>query len=78
MTIATTFRTSKEKMELIDSVAAAMGRSRSWLLNKAVDDILEYYQWYAGEVQKGVEAANNGEYASSEEVDAVFGKYGAK
>jgi predicted transcriptional regulator len=78
MTIATTFRTSKEKMELIDSVASAMGRSRSWLLNKAVDDILEYYQWYVGEVQKGTEAADNGEFASSEEVDVVFRKYGAK
>ena len=78
MTFATTFRTSKEKMELIDSVASAMGRSRSWLLNKAVDDILEYYQWYVGEVQKGAEAADNGEFASSKEVDAVFRKYGAK
>lgn len=44
MTIATTFRTSKEKMELIESVASSMGRTRSWLLNKAVDDILEYYE----------------------------------
>lgn len=78
MTIATTFRTNKEKLELIDSVASSMGRSRSWLLNKAVDDILEYYQWYVGEVQKGIEAANKGEFASSEEVDAVFKKCGAK
>ena len=78
MTIATTFRTSEEKMKLIDSVASAMGRSRSWLLNKAVDDILDYYQWYIGEVQKGVEAANDGEFASSEEVNAVFKKFGAK
>lgn len=76
MTIATTFRTSKEKMELIDSVASSMGRSRSWLLNKAVDDILEYHQWYIGEVQKGVDAANNGDFASSDEVDAIFRKFG--
>ena len=74
----TTFRTSKEKMERIDSVASAMGRSRSWLLNKAVDDVLVYYQWYTGEVQKGIDAANSGEFASPEEVDAVFRKFGAK
>lgn len=78
MSIATTFRTSKEKMERIDSVASAMGRSRSWLLNKAVDDILEHYQWHTDEVQKGVAAANSGEFASPEEVDAVFRKFGAK
>lgn len=78
MTIATTFRTSKEKMELIDSVASSMGRTRSWLLNKAVDDILEYYEWYVDEVQTGVEAANNGEFASDEEVDAIFSGYGVE
>ena len=78
MTVATTFRTSEEKMERIDSMASAMGRSRSWLLNKAVDDVLVYYQWYTGEVQKGIDAANSGEFASPEEVDAVFRKFGAK
>jgi len=77
MSIATTFRTSKEKLELIDSMASSMGRSRNWLLNKALDDILEYYEWYVGEVQKGIDAADNGEFASSEEVEAVFRKFGA-
>ena len=75
MTVATTFRTSKEKLDIIDSVASSMGRSRSWLLNKAIDDILEYHKWYVGEVQKGIEEAEAGEFASNEEVEAVFAKF---
>jgi predicted transcriptional regulator len=53
MTVATTFKTSKEKLE----------------------PILEYHEWYVGEVQIGIEEADAGEFASNEEVEAVFEKY---
>lgn len=76
-TVSTSFRASKDKIERIDSIAAAMGRSRNWLLNKALDDILEHQAWFAEEVQKGIEAADKGEFASTEEVTAIFNKYGA-
>ena len=76
-TVSTSFRASKDKIERIDSIAAAMGRSRNWLLNKALDDILEHQAWFAEEVQNGIEAADKGEFASTEEVTAIFNKYGA-
>ena len=76
-TVSTSFRASKDKIERIDSIAAARGRSRNWLLNKALDDILEHQAWFAEEVQKGIEAADKGEFASTEEVTAIFNKYGA-
>ena len=76
-TVSTSFRASKDKIERIDAVAAALGRSRNWLLNKALDDILEHQAWFVAEVGKGVEAADRGEFASPEEVTATFNKYGA-
>jgi len=76
-TVSTSFRASKDKIERIDAIAASMGRSRNWLLNKALDDILEHQAWFVAEVQKGVEAADKGEFASPEEVTALFNKYGA-
>jgi predicted transcriptional regulator len=76
-TVSTSFRASKDKIERIDAIATAMGRSRNWLLNKALDDILEHQAWFEAEVQKGIAAADRGEFASPEEVTAVFNKYGA-
>jgi predicted transcriptional regulator len=76
-TVSTSFRASKDKIERIDAIATSMGRSRNWLLNKALDDILEHQAWFVEEVQKGIEAADKGEFASPEDVTAIFNKYGA-
>lgn len=76
-TVSTSFRASKDKIERIDAIATSLGRSRNWLLNKALDDILEHQDWFAAEVQKGIAAADNGEFASPDEVTAIFNKYGA-
>ncbi|MBE1426474.1 putative transcriptional regulator [Desulfomicrobium macestii] len=76
-TVSTSFRASKDKIERIDAIATSMGRSRNWLLNKALDDILEHQAWFVAEVQKGIEAADKGELASPDEVTAIFNKYGA-
>ncbi|SFK25327.1 Predicted transcriptional regulator [Desulfomicrobium apsheronum] len=76
-TVSTSFRASKDKIERIDAIATSMGRSRNWLLNKALDDILEHQAWFVEEVQKGIEAADKGELASPDEVTAIFNKYGA-
>jgi predicted transcriptional regulator len=76
-TISTSFRATKDKIERIDAIATSMGRSRNWLLNKALDDILEHQAWFVAEVQKGIEAADKGELASPDEVTAIFNKYGA-
>ena len=75
-TVSTSFRASKDKIERIDAIATSMGRSRNWLLNKALDDILEHQAWFVAEVQKGIEAADKGEFASRDEVTAIFNKYG--
>lgn len=76
-TVSTSFRVSKEKIERIDAIATSMGRSRNWLLNKALDDILDHQSWFVAEVQKGIAAADKGEFASPEKVTAIFNKYGA-
>ena len=76
-TVSTSFRAPKDKIERIDAIATSMGRSRNWLLNKALDDILEHQAWFMEEVQKGIEAADKREFASPDEVTAIFNKYGA-
>lgn len=77
MTVASTIRTDKETLDRLDGVARQMGRSRNWALNKAIEDFIDYHEWYIAKVREGVEAAEAGRFATKEEVDAVFAEFGA-
>lgn len=77
MPMATSFRTDPKKIEALDSLAKATGTTRNKLINRALDDLLEHQAWFVLEVQKGIAAADRGEFATDAEVDTVFGKYGA-
>lgn len=77
MGVASTIRTDEGTLARLDNVAKQMGRSRNWALNKAIEDFVEYHEWYAAKVQEGIEAAERGEFASKDEVDAIFSEFGA-
>ncbi len=77
-TIATTFRVEKDKIDKIDILAAKLKRSRNWVLNEALNSYLDYNSYFISEVEKGIQQADNKEFATDEEVNAVFRKYGAR
>jgi len=77
MPFSTSIRLDQETLSQIDAIAAAEGRSRSWILQQAVKDVLEIRASYEEAVQKGIEQARAGQFAMEEEVEAVFAKYGA-
>ena len=77
MGAASTIRTEEGTLARLDNVAKQMGRSRNWALNKAIEDFIEYHEWYSAKVQEGIEAAERGEFSSKDEVDAIFSEYGA-
>nr|CDL67025.1 unnamed protein product [uncultured bacterium] len=77
-TIATTFRIEKDKIDKIDSLAATTKRSRNWILNEAVTNYISYNNYFLNEVEKGLQDANNKNFATPEEVDNIFKKYGAR
>lgn len=77
MGVASTIRTDGETLARLDAVARQMGRSRNWALNKAIEDFIEYHEWYIAKVNEGVRAAEEGRFASKDEVDAVFAEFGA-
>ena len=77
MTYATSIRLDQKTLGQIDAIAAAEGRTRSWILQQAVKDALEIRVSYEAAVQKGIEQARAGQFATEEEVEAVFAKYGA-
>jgi predicted transcriptional regulator len=67
-----TFRLDQEKRDALDAIAAGMDRDRSYVLNEAIDVYLEMQQWQLQEIQKGIAEADAGDFASEEEVMAVF------
>ena len=69
-----TFRLDNQKRVSLDAIAAGLDRDRSYVLNEAVDLYLEVYQWQIAEIEAGVAEALAGDYATSEEVEAVFAK----
>jgi predicted transcriptional regulator len=77
MSLSTSIRLDQETLRQIDAIAAAEGRSRSWLLQQAIKDALEIRTSYEAAVQKGIAQARAGQFATEEEIETAFAKYGA-
>jgi predicted transcriptional regulator len=72
-TSSLSFRVPKEKAE---QLAAAMDRSRSWLLGRALDDCLEVQSWQIAEIRKGMEEIRQGKGVPHEDVVAWLETWG--
>jgi predicted transcriptional regulator len=74
---ATTIRIDDKMLGRVDGLAEALSRSRSWVINQAIDRFLDYEEWYIKEVTDGLAEVERGELAADEEVVAKFRKWGA-
>jgi len=72
----TTIRLDDKKIGRIDGLAKTLSRSRSWVINQAIDRFLEYEEWFIQEVNEGLKEVDRGEIATQEEVVSVFRKWG--
>ncbi|HCU24028.1 MAG TPA: CopG family transcriptional regulator, partial [Deltaproteobacteria bacterium] len=57
-----------------DTIAAAMDRDRSYVLNEAISAYLELYRWQRKHIKEGIRQANAGELASDKEVAQALGR----
>jgi len=62
------FRAVTEKIEALDSLAAAQDRSRSYLINEAITNYIELHAYQDALVRKGLEEKRKGRVLSHEEV----------
>ncbi|MEG3909502.1 CopG family transcriptional regulator [Microcoleus sp. w2-18bC1] len=67
-----TFLLDSEKKEALKAIATVTDRDLTYVLNEAIASYLENYQWLLDEINKGVAEAEAGDFASDEEVQAVF------
>jgi predicted transcriptional regulator len=62
------FRIAADKVAALDSIAKAMDRDRSYLLNEAVANYLSEQQRFAAMVEEGIRSAEAGELIDDEEI----------
>ena len=77
MTAAFTIRLDDEMLAKLDALAADTDRSRNWIAAKAIQDYVELNAWQIEQIKAGIAEADRGEFATDEEVEAVFRKYRA-
>jgi len=61
----------------IEELSKATARTKSFLAIDALTNYVQSESWQIRDIQEGIEEADAGEFASDQQVKAVFAKYGA-
>ena len=72
---AFTVRTDSKKVKQLDKLASKMDRSRNYLVNQAIDQLLEVHAWQIERTEEGLKAADEGRFANDAEMNRIFNKY---
>lgn len=72
---ATTVRMDDELLCRVDGIAKSQRRSRSWVIQQALERFVGYEEWFKLEVNEGLAEVQRGEVATDEEVKAAFRKW---
>ncbi len=69
-----TFRLDRDRRVALDAIAAGLDRDRSYIINEAINLYLEVYHWQVDEIKQGIAEADAGDFATEDEVQAVFAR----
>lgn len=72
----TTVRLSDQILSRVDSMAGKLKRSRSWIINQAVDNYLSHEEWLIKEIHEGLSEAERNEFATENELKEMLAKWG--
>jgi predicted transcriptional regulator len=56
----------------LDRIAAEQGRNREALVSEAIERFVGYDDWFVREVERGLAAADRGEFVDHEDVRALI------
>jgi RHH-type transcriptional regulator, rel operon repressor / antitoxin RelB len=59
----------------LSQLTEATGRSKSFLAVEALEGYLAQQAWQIAEVKAGIKEADQGDFASDDEVNAIFAKH---
>jgi predicted transcriptional regulator len=58
--LTVSFRIDEDKVEALDTLAEALDRDRTYLLNEAVGAYLDVQRWHIEQIERGVRQAEAG------------------
>lgn len=70
-------RVPEAVFQQLDEIAKATEQTRSFIALTALSSYLQEQNWQIRDIETGIAEAERGEFATDEEVKAVFAKYGA-
>jgi predicted transcriptional regulator len=70
-------RFSPDLISKLDAYSEMVGQSKAQIAANAIEDYLDWRIPQLADLKKAIAAADRGEFASDEEVEAVFKKFGA-
>jgi predicted transcriptional regulator len=73
---STTIRINDNMLGRIDGLATTLSRSRSWIINQAIERFIDYEEWFVQEVTDGLKEIDQDKIATDDDVVAGFGKWG--
>lgn len=73
---STTVRIDENVIGRLDILAKTQDRPRSYLINQALKQYVEYEEWICQEVKAGLNEVERDEIATDSEVKAAFKKWG--
>ena len=68
-------RLPDELTSQLDALAAATGRSKSFLASQAIRDYIERESWQIAEITQAISEAEAGDFAGEAEVNAISVKW---
>ena len=72
VTQAFSVRTDSTKVEKLEKLAKQQDRSRNYMVNQAIDQLLELQAWQIERVKEGIMAADEGRFANDAEMRYRF------
>jgi RHH-type rel operon transcriptional repressor/antitoxin RelB len=67
-------RLESEKRKELDAAASALGRDRSYIINKAIEAYLDVHRWQLDHIREGLRQADAGEFATEAEMKATLSR----
>ncbi|NIQ03013.1 MAG: ribbon-helix-helix protein, CopG family [Nitrospinaceae bacterium] len=71
-----TVRLSGETRKKLDHIAADLDRSRNWLINEAIENYLEVYEWQEKRIRERLKKAEtSGKFRTAKQVAKVVDSF---
>lgn len=74
-TEAFTVRIESHKVKQLDKLAKQQDKSRNYMVNQAIDQLLNLQAWQIERTKAGIKAADEGRFASDTDMEHIFNRY---